>query len=62
MDNENKKEWTEPALIVLTRTNPQEAVLCHCKHSEGGTGPVATGCTEHRDSKLHPHCKENEGS
>lgn len=61
MDNENKKEWTEPALIVLTRTNPQEAVLCHCKHSEGGTGPVGHGCTE-LSTTYHPHCKEHEGS
>ena len=28
---ENKKEWSEPKLIVLVRSKPEEAVLSACK-------------------------------
>jgi len=30
---ENKKEWVTPELIVLVRSNPEEAVLSGCKDS-----------------------------
>ena len=29
---ENKKEWSEPELVVLVRSKPEEAVLTGCKH------------------------------
>jgi hypothetical protein len=32
------KEWTEPELIVLVRSKPEEAVLSACKEYTGG-GP-----------------------
>jgi len=40
-----KKEWTEPELIVLVRSNPEEAVLGGCKR-EGitGVGLWENGC------------------
>jgi len=27
-----KKEWTEPELIVLVRSNPEEAIMAGCKY------------------------------
>lgn len=36
-----KKEWTEPELIVLVRSKPEEAVLMVCKEA-GGTTPMGT--------------------
>jgi hypothetical protein len=32
--NIEKKEWTKPELIILARTQPEEAVLLACKASE----------------------------
>ena len=44
---ENKKEWSEPKLIVLVRSKPEEAVLEGCKASVGeGTGFADSGCYE----------------
>jgi hypothetical protein len=35
-----KKLWTTPELIVLVRSNPEEAVLRGCKRNAGGVkGP-----------------------
>jgi hypothetical protein len=31
-----KKKWTEPELIVLIRSNPEEAVLTGCKSDTVG--------------------------
>ena len=33
MTNEpkTKKEWTQPELLVMARSNPEEAVLVNCK-------------------------------
>jgi hypothetical protein len=33
---ETKKEWTTPELIVLVRSNPEEAVLTACKGTSSG--------------------------
>lgn len=33
METEMKKEWKTPELIVLVRSNPEEAVLAACKWS-----------------------------
>ena len=44
----SKKEWSEPELIILVRSNPEEAVLVQCKSSAGSKdGPVygVTSCT-----------------
>jgi len=43
---ENKKEWSEPELIVLVRSKPEEAVLISCKAGADTLGSVvlATGC------------------
>ena len=35
---ENKKEWSEPELIVLVRSKPEEAVLTVCKYWLASTG------------------------
>jgi hypothetical protein len=41
-----KKTWTEPELIVLVRSNPEEAVLTACKTElpSGGNVVLASGC------------------
>ena len=41
---ENKKEWSEPELIVLVRSKPEEAVLTTCKQygSTSQDGPTST--------------------
>ena len=45
---ENKKEWSEPELIVLVRSKPEEAVLTSCKYWEigGSIQAVASGCSQ----------------
>jgi len=48
MTNEpkSKKEWTQPELLVMARSNPEEAVLGNCKNSSGAAlpGGVNSGC------------------
>lgn len=29
--SKDRRQWTQPQLIVLTRGNPEERVLTHCK-------------------------------
>ena len=43
---ENKKGWVTPELIVLVRSNPEEAVLAGCKSIGGKVGNLFwdTGC------------------
>lgn len=50
---EGKKAWMEPELIVLTRSEPEEAVLTGCKGSWGNStagnaggnnGCMTSGC------------------
>lgn len=46
---ERKKAWSEPELIVLVRSKPEEAVLDACKgmrfsNITGGPEGRATGC------------------
>ncbi len=45
-----KKEWVTPELIVLVRSNPEEAVLETCKH--GTTIPDSGPATNFRDCNL----------
>jgi hypothetical protein len=33
---EEKKQWSKPALVVLVRSKPEEAVLQACKTSGSG--------------------------
>jgi len=45
-----KKEWSEPELIVLVRSQPEEAVLTNCKAWGGPWSPadpnnVQEGCS-----------------
>jgi hypothetical protein len=42
-----KKEWKTPELIVLVRSNPEEAVLTTCKNStvNAGTSDWNVNCT-----------------
>jgi hypothetical protein len=39
MEQTTKKQWTKPELIVLVRSNPEEAVLGACKGGDWG-GPL----------------------
>ena len=41
----NKMQWNRPELLVLTRSNPEEAVLVGCKNPNipSGAGPTGTG-------------------
>jgi hypothetical protein len=41
-----EKEWTEPELIVLVRSKPEEAVLGACKTDSetGGNANLFSGC------------------
>jgi len=41
---ESKKAWVTPELIVLVRSNPEEAVLSACKIAHGDSGALA--CNE----------------
>lgn len=45
-----KSRWTQPQLIVLTRGNPEESVLTHCKAISptlnGPNGRQQDGCNE----------------
>ena len=41
----SKKEWSQPELLVMTRSNPEEAVLTNCKGNGGSTpGVDFSGC------------------
>lgn len=41
-----KKEWKKPQLIVMVRSNPEEAVLGACKGTNAvGSSPSAGACT-----------------
>jgi hypothetical protein len=37
-----KKTWIEPKLIVLVRSNPEEAVLIICKTISSAPGPTTS--------------------
>lgn len=37
-----KKAWKTPELIILVRSNPEEAVLAACKGSQVSSGPSYT--------------------
>lgn len=58
MTQHDKKNWTKPMLIVLTRTTPQEAVLCHCKYvtPTDSKGPKGKYCNSYNKGG---NCKDN---
>jgi len=37
-----KKSWIKPKLVVLTRGNPEESVLGHCKEYSGDPTGAST--------------------
>ncbi len=42
-----KKQWRKPELVVLVRTNPEEAILGYCKtSSDTGPSDLYSGCYE----------------
>jgi hypothetical protein len=45
-----KTIWIEPELIVLTRSEPEEAVMITCKMIDSAPGPLASafGCEDGR--------------
>ena len=49
-----KKEWTDPALVVLTRNRPEETVLAACKSNQESVGSSSDsfylGCHLLRDA------------
>jgi len=47
-----QKAWTKPELIVLVRSNAEEAVLTSCKYFPTGTG----------DFNYNSACYENMGA
>ena len=53
MKQQDKKEWTKPILTALTRSNPEEHVLCGCKNeSKNSFGPGHS--TWHYCQSYHP--------
>ncbi len=44
---ESRRAWTDPALVVLVRNRPEEAVLAGCKVTTGAPGAdtVNDGCS-----------------
>lgn len=60
MKEQNKKKWQTPELIVLSRSQPEEAVLTNCKSDT--TGSVVretnfTGCNSNKASgQPCQHC------
>jgi hypothetical protein len=64
----NKKIWTKPQLIVLTRGTPEENVLTHCKRigNVGIDNPQSTqqtGCDLGQDvGGVCANCQSRSGS
>jgi hypothetical protein len=48
-----KKPWKTPELVILFRGRPEESVLVHCKHKNNP--PVAPG-SYHDDCNTNPAC------
>ena len=42
MDGQTQRRWSKPELVVIARSQPEEAVLLACKIS-GTNGPLAAG-------------------
>ena len=49
MDEQTRKTWSRPELIVIVRGGPEEAVLDVCKTAIGIVGPLS----------LHSKCSRN---
>jgi hypothetical protein len=58
-----KKPWKTPELVILFRGRPEESVLVHCKHKNNP--PVAPG-SYHDDCNTNPAscsaCQSNRNS
>jgi len=59
-----KKEWTEPELIVLMRSGPEEAVLTACKQYNNSlrNGPTSTYNWCATTVPCFPGCNANAAS
>lgn len=58
------KKWSRPELIVLARSNPEEAVLTFCKRiAPSSLGPAdnQTGCDD-GDAGTCRNCQARSGS
>lgn len=49
----SRREWTNPALVVLVRNRPEESVLDFCKSREASVGTS--------DQSMHYGCHQNSG-
>jgi|GEM_PF-1181326 len=54
----DKRQWTDPALIVLVRNKPEEAVLTGCKTetSRGEVDSIDNACTTYEYSACYDLC------
>lgn len=58
-----KPKWQMPELIVLTRTNPEEALLATCKYSVIGPGAKNNQCFNVKGTLLcNTKCSETRPS
>ena len=55
-----KKAWTIPALVVLARNRPEEAVLTGCKTetSRGGVDSIDNACTTYEYFACYDLCQD----
>ncbi len=55
----DKKLWTDPALVVLVRNRPEEAVLSGCKTetSRGGVDSIDNACTTYEYFACYELCQ-----
>ena len=53
-----KKKWKKPALRIIVRNKPEEAVLTGCKTNTQPNGPDFPGCA----AVLGGPCKVDTGS
>lgn len=59
----SKKAWSEPELIVLVRSKPEEAVLAACKKLDvGGSAGTNSKCNLITGQGFCGSCVENAAS
>ncbi len=63
----NKRQWTRPKLVILTKGTPEENVLTHCKRI-GFVGvqtpqtSTQTGCDSGPNNTNCGNCQSRSGS
>ncbi len=55
-----KKLWTMPQLIVLTRGTPEERVLLQCKHKGSPANPTLNRHEGCKGEDINKNCAECE--